>query len=119
MLQDGVTPCTVSFSAVIDACAQARNAPWAEWWMQKMRDARLRVDAVVFNSLIHACAKDENPSKAEYWLQQMQLDNLFPDEDTYNSLINAKSGRLVQLTRPSSGFFPMEQAGCKVLSRRA
>ena len=46
-----------TYTAVIDACAKAGDAPSAEKWMQKMIEKGIEPNVVSYSALIDACAK--------------------------------------------------------------
>ena len=46
MLEAKATPTTVTYNAVINACAKSEDVPSAERWLAKMLEADLQADVV-------------------------------------------------------------------------
>ena len=57
MLKAGVETDTVSYNAVIKACAEAGEAAKAEHWMLMMLKVGVAADIISFNAVIRAYAE--------------------------------------------------------------
>merc|ERR1719305_1819229 len=91
MLDRGMTPNAVTFSAMIDACAKASDCAGAELWHNRMVEAGIEASNHSFGSVISACARAGNADKAEAWLNHMGELGIEPDVVTFSSVIDACS----------------------------
>ena len=71
MLDQGLTPNAVGFSAMIDACAKASDLAGAELWHTRMIEADIEASNHSFGPMISACAKAGGVDKDEALLDQM------------------------------------------------
>ena len=62
MLGGGVEADVVSYSTMINACAQNGETARAEWWLQHMLDNGVEANVVSYSTVINACAQQGEPS---------------------------------------------------------
>merc|ERR1719161_881022 len=91
MLDKGMTPNAVTFSAMIDACAKASDPAGAELWHNRMVEAGIEASQHSFGSVISAFAKAGDADKAELWLNRMDELGIEPDVVAFSSVIDACS----------------------------
>merc|ERR1719311_2001290 len=86
MLDKGMTPNAVTFSAMIDACAKASDCAGAELWHNRMVEAGIEASNHSFGSVISACAKAGDAERAERVFQRMRGKGLTPNIVAYSAL---------------------------------
>merc|ERR1719161_2840393 len=91
MLDKGMTPNAVTFSAVMNAWGRAGDVSRAARWLRAMLDKGMTPNAVTFSAVISACAKAGDADKAELWLNHMDEFGIEPDVVAFSSVIDACS----------------------------
>jgi len=84
-----LTPDVVSYSAIMDACAQRGETKRAETWFNRMVSAGVDPDTVSFNTLIKAHARASDIAGAERWLVRARKQGVHLDAFGYNAVIAA------------------------------
>jgi len=105
-------PNEISYSTVINACAEGKNLWKAEIWMHRMLEQTdVTPNSVVYNAMIKACVQANNPVRAEYWLGQMfNQEGVELEEISYNMLIHAYA-RLGHLEKAEMWMRKMHNSG--------
>merc|ERR1719281_141252 len=89
MLETKAAPTTVTYNAVINACAKSEDAAGAERWLEQMHDAGIKGDTISFTTVINACSRVGDVKKAESWLMRMLESGVEPNTITFNAVIAA------------------------------
>merc|ERR1719171_662201 len=85
MLESGIKGDTISYTAMINACAQTGDIQKAEEWLVKMLEDGVEPNVITFNAVIAAAAKKGQGRRAENWLEKMKLAEVLPNSFSYNS----------------------------------
>mmetsp|Transcript_51992 Transcript_51992/g.161349 ORF Transcript_51992/g.161349 Transcript_51992/m.161349 type:complete len:869 (-) Transcript_51992:176-2782(-) len=92
--QPRLDPDVISYSAIMDACAQHGETERAEGWFHKMVAAGISPDTVSFNTMIKAHARGGDLNGAERWLQMAREKGARLDAFGYNAVIAAAARAL-------------------------
>merc|ERR1719231_737633 len=85
MLEEGIRGDTISYTAVINACAKAGDVKRAEHWLVQMLKDGVEPNIITFNAVISACTKDGQGDLAMHWLDKMKRAGVAPNSFSYNS----------------------------------
>merc|ERR1719359_1154001 len=85
MLEADIKGDTISYTAMINACARCGDVQKAEDWLVKMLEDGVEPNVITFNAVIAACAKKGDGHRAESWLKKMKQADVFPNSFSYNS----------------------------------
>lgn len=85
----GLEPDTVTFNALISACARGRQYDRAQHMYRDMQERGVSSDTYTFNSLLNACEKCGRWEEAFQLFDQMTSEGVIADTITYNTLISA------------------------------
>jgi len=112
----GLRPNEITMNSVINACAQARDAPKALLLLGSMSGMGLQPDEITVNTVINACAKAGDAPKAIVLLGAMEGMGLRPNQVTLNSVMKAicrskrtsfkKQDDFVRIYMRAHGFVP-------------
>ncbi|KAJ3045331.1 hypothetical protein HDV00_010199 [Rhizophlyctis rosea] len=90
MVMDGFTPSLSVYTFMMGAYGRNGRLKGAEFCMEQLRSAKVRMDSICYNTMIAACATAGNPELAEEYCRRMWVEGGFrPDVYTYGALINA------------------------------
>ncbi len=64
-------PTTITYTTVMNACAQVGDLQKTVFWVKKMKAASLKADTTACATVINACAKHVNVDEAQKWHQRM------------------------------------------------
>merc|ERR1719353_1463646 len=85
MLEEGIRGDTISYTAMINACARVGDADKAEEWLVRMLKDGVEPNVITFNAVIAACAKKGCGDRTEMWLNKMKRAGVPPNSFSYNS----------------------------------
>merc|ERR1719321_1560072 len=85
MLDAGIRGDTISYTAMINACARVGDVQKAEDWLVKMLEDGVEPNVITFNAVIAAAAKTGQGRRAENWLDKMRRAEVIPNSFSYNS----------------------------------
>jgi len=128
MLQDGITPDSLTFASLIDGCAQLGDVDRATWWLNLMKRIKLRPNETFYNFIINAHVKKgiainntnrrreekntENMMQAENLLEEMLNEGMEPTAVSFTSLISGWT-KLGDFERAGRWFDEMKRANIR------
>jgi pentatricopeptide repeat protein len=83
----GVSPNTVTYNALLDAYAKARDLKACENMLLRMEAAGVRPDTVTYTALLDAYAKARDLKACENMLLRMEAAGVSPDTVTFSTLL--------------------------------
>merc|ERR1719487_1995275 len=89
----GIKGDTISYTTVINACAQTGDVEKAESWLVRMLESNVEPNTITFNAVIAACAKKGDGRRAKEWLEKMRLAGILPNSFSYNTAAKAHVAR--------------------------
>merc|ERR550514_1958448 len=93
MHEAGIQGDTISYTTVINACAQTGDVEKAESWLVRMLESNVEPNTITFNAVIAACAKKGDGRRANEWLEKMRLAGILPNSFSYNTAAKAHAAR--------------------------
>eukprot|EP00638_Chattonella_subsalsa_P003172 CAMPEP_0117762334 /NCGR_PEP_ID=MMETSP0947-20121206/17869_1 /TAXON_ID=44440 /ORGANISM="Chattonella subsalsa, Strain CCMP2191" /LENGTH=822 /DNA_ID=CAMNT_0005583607 /DNA_START=293 /DNA_END=2761 /DNA_ORIENTATION=- len=88
MGQLNLEPDTVTYNALIDACAEVGDVDRARQLFVRMRKHYLQPNILTINSLLRCCARGEDYSSALKIFADVEKMRLIPNSHTYSALAN-------------------------------
>merc|ERR1719388_265379 len=112
MIDDGIEPDVVSYSAVIDACARASDSEKAKSIFSLMSSKGVKPSIVTFTSLSRPFARRGNYQEVENFMREMEAMGLTINEYFVNVLLGAyNNAQPKQTTRAEALMHKMKAKG--------
>mmetsp|Transcript_67527 Transcript_67527/g.148018 ORF Transcript_67527/g.148018 Transcript_67527/m.148018 type:complete len:517 (-) Transcript_67527:18-1568(-) len=99
MIDAGVKPESLHFSAIIASCAPNADVDRAERWLFRMKALEVEPTMEVFQELMHVAAEAGNPTAAEQWMNEAWQEGHEPSLQSFKYLLRSlrKSGDSVRV----------------------
>ncbi|KAE9590941.1 hypothetical protein Lal_00023301 [Lupinus albus] len=111
----GLSPNHISWSILIDICAESENVAGALEILRTMSYDGIRPDVVTYTTAIKVCVESKDFKQAISLYEEMKRFEIHPNLVTYNTLLKARSkyGSLLEVQQCLAIYQDMRKAGYK------
>ncbi|KAK7245191.1 hypothetical protein RIF29_40026 [Crotalaria pallida] len=115
MKKIGLSPNHISWSILIDICAESENVAGALEILKTMSYDGIRPDVVTYTTAIKVCVESKDFKQALSLYEEMKRFEIHPNLVTYNTLLRARSkyGSLLEVQQCLAIYQDMRKAGYK------